>query len=34
MYTLSVDETLDHLQAVMSEFKSTSAVPMMPRVEA
>jgi hypothetical protein len=34
MYTLSVDETLDHLQAIMSEFKSTSAVPMMPRVEA
>ena len=34
MYTLSIDETLDHLQAVMSEFKSTSAVPMMPRVEA
>ena len=34
MYTLSIDETLDHLQAVMSEFKSASAVPMMPRVEA
>ena len=34
MYTLSVDETLDHLQAVMSEFKSASAVPMMPRIEA
>jgi len=34
MYTLSLDETLDHLNAVMSEFKSASAVPMMPRVEA
>lgn len=34
MYTLSVDETLDHLNAVMSQFKSASAVPMMPRVEA
>lgn len=34
MYTLSLDETLDHLNAVMREFKSASAVPMMPRVEA
>ena len=34
MYTLSIDETLDQLQAVMSEFKSATAVPMMPRVEA
>ena len=34
MYTLSVDETLEHLHAVMNEFKSASAIPMMPRVEA
>jgi hypothetical protein len=34
MYTLSVEETLDHLNAVMSEFKNTRAIPMMPRVEA
>ena len=34
MYTLSLEETLDHLNAVMEEFKSTSAIPMMPRVEA
>jgi hypothetical protein len=34
MYTLSVDETLNHLNAVMSEFKNARAVPMMPRVEA
>jgi len=34
MYTLSVQETLDHLHAVMSEFKNARAVPMMPRVEA
>ena len=34
MYILSVDETLDHLHAVMNEFKSTRNIPMMPRVEA
>ncbi|HWY69850.1 MAG TPA: hypothetical protein VNX88_14360 [Terriglobales bacterium] len=34
MYTLSVDETLDHLNAVMEKFKSASAIPVMPRVEA
>lgn len=34
MYTLSVNETLDHLTAVLSEFKNTRAIPMMPRVEA
>lgn len=34
MYTLSVDETLDHLHAVMAEFGNTRAIPMMPRVEA
>lgn len=34
MYTLSVDETLDHLKAVMEEFKSASQIPVMPRVEA
>jgi hypothetical protein len=34
MYTLSVNETLDHLNAVLSEFKNTRAIPMMPRVEA
>jgi hypothetical protein len=34
MYTLSVDETLIHLHDVMDEFKSASAIPMMPRVEA
>jgi hypothetical protein len=34
MYTLSVDETLDHLHVVMNEFKSTRKIPMMPRVEA
>jgi len=34
MYTLSVSETLDHLTAVLSEFKNTRAIPMMPRVEA
>ena len=34
MYTLSVEETLDHLNEVMSEFKNARAIPMMPRVEA
>lgn len=34
MYTLSVNETLDQLNAVLSEFKNTRAIPMMPRVEA
>jgi hypothetical protein len=34
MYTLSVDETLDHLHAVMTEFKSARNIPMMPRIGA
>ena len=34
MYTLLVDETLDHLNAILSEFKNTRLIPMMPRVEA
>lgn len=34
MYTLSLEETLDHLNAVMSEFKHARNIPMMPRVEA
>jgi hypothetical protein len=34
MYTLSVDETLDHLHAVMGEFRNARSIPMMPRVEA
>ena len=34
MYTLSVEETLDHLNTIMSEFKNARAIPMMPRVEA
>jgi len=32
MYTLAVDETLEHLEAVMAEYKSSRALPMMPRV--
>jgi hypothetical protein len=34
MYTLSLDETLDHLNGVLSEFKNARSIPMMPRVEA
>lgn len=34
MYTLTADEVLDHLAAVMKVFKSTVNIPMMPRVEA
>jgi len=34
MYTLTVDETFEHLEAVMAEFKHSLNVPMMPRVEA
>lgn len=34
MYTLTVDEVLDHLASVMKVFKSTAAIPMVPRVEA
>jgi hypothetical protein len=32
MYTLTVDEALEHLEAVMVEFRSSRALPMMPRV--
>ena len=32
MYTLTVDEALEHLEAVMAEFLSSRALPMMPRV--
>jgi hypothetical protein len=34
MYTLSVTETLEHLETVMAEFKHSLAIPMMPRIEA
>jgi hypothetical protein len=34
MYTLSVEETLDHLNVVMAEFKNARSIPMVPRVEA
>jgi len=34
MYALSVSETLEHLDAVMAEFRHSLAVPVMPRVEA
>ena len=34
MYTLSVEETLNHVNEVMSDFKNARAIPMMPRVEA
>jgi hypothetical protein len=32
MYTLTVDEALEHLDAVMSEFRNSRALPTMPRV--
>ena len=32
MYTLTVDEALEHLEAVMAEFLSSRALPTMPRV--
>jgi hypothetical protein len=34
MYTLSVDETLQHIDAVRDEFGSVWNLPMMPRIEA
>jgi len=32
MYTLTTEEALEHLDAVMAEFRSSRALPMMPRV--
>ena len=32
MYTLTVDEALEHLDAVMAEFRNSRALPAMPRV--
>ena len=32
MYTLTVEEALEHLDAVMSEFRNSRSLPMMPRV--
>ena len=32
MYTLTASEALEHLDAVMSEFKHSRGLPMMPRV--
>ena len=32
MYTLTADETLEHLEVVMAEYKSSRALPVMPRV--
>lgn len=32
MYTLTTEEALEHLEAVMEEFRSSRSLPMMPRV--
>ena len=32
MYTLTVNEALEHVDAVMSEFRNSRALPAMPRV--
>src|SRR4051812_44175153 len=34
MYTLSVEEPLDQLNAVMADFKNPRNIPLIPRVEA
>lgn len=34
MYSLSVEETLEHLDAVMAEFRHSSRLPIMPRIPA
>lgn len=34
MYTLTVDEVIEHLHEVMKVFKHTVNIPMMPRIEA